>query len=198
MAEMKLEVAGKVMADPKVVLTKAGVDLSPARTGNPVTIPTESWHSMHEQGWTPWHDKEKNPILQHIKDDHKKGRVLVTLCGEDVSMIGIAKYPNVTEVVGVDFSPEACKNFFENNKISYKESEHVSTSDNSKYKLYEGQGYGEGKEHFAKIKLYVMDFYKFPDLKLDQFDMCYDRASFVAINLHDREKYAKLIQVITN
>ena len=130
-----------------------------------------------------------NQIGFHLNAPHKslvefieifKGQklVFVPLCGKSSDMIFLRKYG--MEVVGVEFSEIAIKDFIRENNLTM---EKIETDEMI---LYRGGGFS----------LYQDDLFKLPVKALAGVTCCYDRASMVAFDYQERVRYSKFIAEI--
>lgn len=106
-------------------------------------------------------------------------RVFVPLCGKSNDLLWLRAQGH--EVVGVEVSPIAVREFFEENRLTPS----VSTVDS--FQLYECDG----------IRLYCGDFFALTVPHLDGVSAVYDRAALIALPPEMRERYARhLLQLL--
>lgn len=137
------------------------------------------WEKRWEVGSIGWHKEEKDAraeALNHFKNNatNFSGKIFVPLCGASLDMIWLAEQG--LEVVGLDCAQLAIDTFFEKyyKKEDYKQEGNVFSAGN--------------------IKIIKGDLYDCPELRQEApFDLVYDRASLVAINWEDRDKYVDLM-----
>ena len=106
-------------------------------------------------------------------------KIFFPLCGKALDMKWL--YDNGHEVVGVEISELAIKQFFEESNLQYAEDD----ATNVKGKVF--------KSIDGRLSLYACDIFHFNKSIECQFDTIWDRASFTAINKKDRERYADLM-----
>ena len=110
----------------------------------------EEWKGKWEEEKTDWQRKEvRDLVVKYYEQMTNKGelkRVLVPLCGKTQEMIFLYKQGH--EVVGIEASYKACKEFFQDNNIKFSEevdqisgSECILTSEDKRITLYQGDFY---------------------------------------------------------
>jgi thiopurine S-methyltransferase len=107
---------------------------------------------------------------------HKK--VFVPLCGKSPDMIFLRNHGH--EVIGVEFSEIAIKDFIKENDLKMKKVEQGILN------LYQGDGF----------KIYQGDLFKLTETELEGITCCYDRASMVAFNYNERVRYSQFLKNI--
>ncbi|XP_077867437.1 putative thiopurine S-methyltransferase [Saccoglossus kowalevskii] len=109
---------------------------------------------------------------------------LLPLCGKSHDMKWLADKGH--NVVGAEFAELPCKVFFDEQGLKYDTTPMEGVSDGFLHKSDDG-----------KIKFFQSDFFKFTKSHAGVFDVIWDRASLVAINKKDREKYVdKIISLL--
>ncbi|KAI6661074.1 hypothetical protein LOD99_13796 [Oopsacas minuta] len=147
------------------------------------TFSLEYWENLWNTRKTPWQCEEvRNDVVKYYDQMTDKGelkRILVPLCGKTLEMKFL--YERGHEVVGIDLSYKACKEFFQDNKIKFSEkvdeksgAEHLLISEDLKIKLYQGELFKISKDHIGI------------------FDAILDWNSFIAIDPMEREAYVEL------
>jgi len=104
---------------------------------------------------------------------HRK--VFVPLCGKSPDLIFLRNHG--LEVIGIEFSEIAIKDFIKENNLNMKKNE------NAEMNFYEGEG----------VKIFQGDIFKLSSKDLSGITCCYDRASMVAFNEEERIRYADLL-----
>eukprot|EP00794_Sanderia_malayensis_P011726 gene11726-12947_t len=144
----------------------------------------EEWNNRWDEGKTGWHDSQVNKDLQKYFDklvgnDGRK-TVLFPLCGKTIDMKWVADQGH--NVIGVESSDLAAKQFFQENNIEYKmDAINMAPRGALVFSSLDG-----------KIKIFVCNFFDFRSTVAGgQMDAAFDRGSLVAINSTDRAKYAK-------
>jgi thiopurine S-methyltransferase len=130
----------------------------------------KEWHDRWQVGRTGWHEPGGNRNLQkHWRARGK--RVLVPLCGKSDDLLWLEAQGN--NVVGVELSEIAVREFFEDNQLEYERRDGTLT---------------EYRARTRRITLRCGDYFKFES---DAFDAHYDRGALVAINPDLRARYAE-------
>ncbi|XP_061597946.1 probable thiopurine S-methyltransferase isoform X2 [Cololabis saira] len=144
----------------------------------------EEWEERWREQKIGFHQPDVHKMLKKYLDKVVRGRSAVRfffpLCGKAVDMKWLADQGH--PVVGVEYSEKACRQFFEENNLTYSE-EPVAAIPGAK--LY--------KNSEKNISLYQCNLYDFSSSVEGEFGAIWDRGSLVAINPKDREKYAALI-----
>lgn len=115
---------------------------------------------------------------QIFKDDSEK-RVFIPLCGKSLDMLYLTDQGH--EVVGVEFSDFAVKSFFEDSKLDYTK------------EAIKNFVIWKSKDPAKNVTIYQGDFYEVESKTLGFFDVVWDRGSFTAINIDDRELYTDIM-----
>ena len=190
----------------------------PSPAPAPVPVSLDNWGSKWETGVPPsWQCEDVNGVLTKvIPHDQLKGRVFVPLCGASVDLLWLAQLDAVTEVIGIEFyksavvqlAEETLKPAFGRETKKRKKTEQVEEvrfvweklPPREAWKQDETGADGVAAAEFSesvevlrcgKISVYVADMFHpgLTPLFRGKFDVVYDRASLVAINLEDQEKY---------
>lgn len=130
------------------------------------------WINKWERGETRFHQSQYHSLLVKYGDKLTKGTILVPLCGKSLDMLYLASKGH--SVIGVELSPIACKDFFEEEGIEYTT---VSVQD---FIVFESD----------KITLWCGDFFKLPQAVWDKVTGVYDRAALIALPEDIRKLYA--------
>ncbi len=139
-----------------------------------------------------WHDKWITDKIGFHQDGYhgalvkywpdlnlvKGAGVLVPLCGKSVDMIWLAKQGH--DVIGVEISPIAAKDFFAENHITFE----ISTS--GKFQKYQG----------GNITILVGDFFNLSKADISNVKAVYDRAALIALPPKMRTRYAEHLKSI--
>lgn len=135
------------------------------------------WLKKWEEGQTRFHQKSYNAFLEKHwpKFAKEKGIVFVPLCGKSQDM----KYllDNGFDVIGVELSELAVREFFHVNRINY------SIKETQRFNIYYGNG----------ITIYCGDLFDLGENDLVGVKYIYDRASLVALPFELRTKYLKFM-----
>jgi len=145
----------------------------------------DQWSNMWQNDRTFWHlDKPHNYVVKHSSPLPKGSNVFIPLCGKTVDIKWF--YENGFVVHGLEFEKKAIIEFFKQFNFPYTE---IKLSDDITV----------FKTPDSKIQLFQGDFFKFNETYIDnKYDLIWDRASFVAVNFDDREKYVKILNDLLN
>ncbi len=160
--------------------------------GDPVTgrsdVETDQWKDAWAKGRTAFHEGKPNELLAKYVDALTGGKsaitIFVPLCGKTVDMKWL--YDRGHSVVGIEVADQAIEEFFTESKLEFTK-EKVDKVDGTLYKSSDG-----------RIRLYACDFYKFSSEVENGMQGIWDRASLVAINKKDREKYMNILRSVTS
>jgi len=137
------------------------------------------WHERWRAGQIGFHQDEINPYLMQFwsrTQADPNQAVLVPLCGKSQDMLWLQAQAHA--VIGVELSPLAVKDFFENNQLP-AEHDKVMGFDRSQY---------------GSIQILCGDFFdltKTTQLLVNDISLVYDRASLIALPPPMRQKYAQ-------
>ncbi|XP_071503552.1 probable thiopurine S-methyltransferase [Diadema antillarum] len=143
----------------------------------------QQWADKWAAGKTTFHRLQVNEALLEFQDKllvKIPSRVFVPLCGKTVDMKWLADEGH--EVVGLEGVEQAIKEFFDEQKLSCKESEVPGLEGGKLYQTEDG-----------KIKLFQCNLFDFSKDVCGQFDAIWDRASLVAVDDSDRQKYTDVV-----
>lgn len=134
---------------------------------------TENWLDRWANGRTGWHEESGNAGLKsHWPDCANGTRVLVPLCGKTIDLLWLSHHGH--EVVGVELSDIAVRNFFSEHDLAYQVEK------------------GEYLDCFSAtdvpITLYCGDYFSFD---APPFDALYDRGALVAMPDSLRPEYVE-------
>ncbi|XP_033123922.1 thiopurine S-methyltransferase-like [Anneissia japonica] len=142
---------------------------------------TTDWEASWKAGKIGFHSKALNPMLEKhaskILDGQKNCKVFVPLCGKSVDMKWFADQGH--NAVGVEVVEMAITSFYEEQGIDYTKESVPKLPGATVYKSKDG-----------KITLYNADIFSMTSDIIGKFDCIWDRASLVALNKTDRERYA--------
>ena len=142
-----------------------------------MVLTEEYWKERWARNETGWHINEYNPFLERHCLNFS-GRVLVPLCGASFDLKWFASRENITEVIGVEISNIAIKQF----SAWLGQTADVKTENGLKMHC------------FDKIKIIETSIFD-PQLEnVGKVDYIYDRGSYIAMNYCDQEKYTGSIK----
>lgn len=131
------------------------------------------WLSKWQKNDIRFHQASVHPSLVKYGDRFKPGTILVPLCGKSLDMLYFTKRGH--QVIGVELSEIACRDFFKENQISHTESQ---TQD---FIIF----------HSVLITIWCGDFFKLPDSEWRKVTGVYDRAALIALPENVRKQYAQ-------
>lgn len=135
-------------------------------------VSRDYWLGRWERGETGWHQKAPEPALTRAFAALAPTRVLVPLCGKSLDLAWLASRGH--EVVGVEWSELACRQFFDEQRIPYQ------TSTMREFKVFSGGG----------VTLFNGDFFDLRPSDLESVSAIYDRAALIAQPPDLRARYA--------
>ena len=133
------------------------------------------WHKRWEAGRLGFHQQKINSRLKklwHIAAPEKGGKVLAPLCGKSLDMLWLAR--GGYEVVGIEVSDIACRDFYVENKLKY------ARTDDPPFVKFSGGG----------IDLWCGDFFDLKPGDMADIHTVYDRAALIALPEAMRADYA--------
>lgn len=136
----------------------------------------EYWYQKWQSNDIGFNQAQPNKHMQRYFSSLKispGSRVFVPLCGQSIDMIWLIEQGY--EVVGVEISEIACRNFFNENKIP------VTITRMKDFIVYRSQ----------KIIIFCGDFFKINQRILDKIDVVYDRAALIAMPFDARKSYSE-------
>ena len=136
---------------------------------------SEFWIKKWQNGETRFHQSQYHSLLMKCVDRLSLGTILVPLCGKSLDMLCLAEKGHT--VIGVELSPIACEEFFNESKIEY------SAISVENFIIFESD----------KITLWCGDFFKLPQKIWDKVSGVYDRAALIALPKNIRDLYASEI-----
>ncbi|GGI78389.1 thiopurine S-methyltransferase [Legionella impletisoli] len=134
------------------------------------------WQQRWQCNEIGFNQSQPNPLMQRYfpKLNLKPGdRVFVPLCGKSIDMIWLAGQGY--KVIGVELSEQACKAFFNDNKIRFK------VSERNDFVVYMSD----------EITLFAGDFFNFNKNLLGKVEAVYDRAALIALPRELRKLYSE-------
>ncbi|KAK2143824.1 hypothetical protein LSH36_810g00016 [Paralvinella palmiformis] len=144
----------------------------------------DSWKKNWLTGQIGWHEGKGNRWLSSniniLTAGREKVKVFIPLCGKSKDIKCLAD--NGHDVVGVEVSPLALEQFFEENDIPFTVNP-VPECNGSLYKSTDG-----------KIQLYCCSIFDFNRNVAGIFDAVWDRGSMVALSPELLEKYQVLME----
>lgn len=142
----------------------------------------EFWHRRWERSEIGFHQGEVNAYLQQHWLELSlptESEVLVPLCGKSLDMAWLAGQGH--QVVGVELSQVAVKDFFRENELQPEVSQAGS------FTCYQA----------GNVRIYCGDFFALTDVQVAQCKGLYDRAALIALPPPMRERYvAHLNQIM--
>ncbi|HAP45479.1 MAG TPA: thiopurine S-methyltransferase [Gammaproteobacteria bacterium] len=142
------------------------------------------WIQRWQEGKIGWHRAQVNSKLVEFITCLKLKQgdtVFVPLCGKSYDMVYLLKQG--FKVIGVELSPLAIEQFFDENNLVF------TISQTDQFTLYQGDN----------ITLYCGDYFALDKSVLKLVSAVYDRAALIALAVDLREKYAQhLYSIISN
>jgi len=132
------------------------------------------WESRWQEGRIGFHLPEVNSYLLRYSDKlltQNPESVFVPLCGKTLDLPWLAG--RTKKVVGIELVHKAVKDFFKENKLTH------SIQQSGKLNLFSSD----------TIVLFQGDFFDLNKEQTASFDAIYDRASIVALDQPERERY---------
>ena len=132
------------------------------------------WESRWQEGRIGFHLPEVNSYLLRYSDillTQNRESVFVPLCGKTLDLPWLAG--RTKKVGGIELVHKAVKDFFKENKLTH------SIQQSGKLNLFSSD----------TIVLFQGDFFDLNKEQTASFDAIYDRASIVAFDLSERERY---------
>ena len=135
----------------------------------------EFWHKKWNDNQIGFHQEKINSRLQKLWQElelQHHSKILVPLCGKSLDMIWLADQGH--EVMGIELSEVACKDFFTENHLAYT----VSTKGN--FTIY----------RYENISLWAGNIFDLSTEDVSEVQGVYDRAALVALPKEMRQQYA--------
>lgn len=130
------------------------------------------WIGRWERGETGWHQAEAEPALRERFKDQPPSRVFVPLCGKSLDLKWLEERGH--DVIGVELSELACRAFFQENGLEFRESSRGG------FRVFSG----------GRITLFCGDFFALTPELLGPIGAVYDRAALIALPPELRASYA--------
>ena len=143
----------------------------------------EFWLQRWSDGSTPWHEGAPNAALRRHIDCLRLqpgDRVFVPLCGKSEDMWWL--HERGLEVLGIDLSPIAGREFLSAHRLEFTESR------GPRYSVLESPGF----------RLMAGDFFALEAADLDRVAAVYDRAALVALSPSMRQRYARRLAALVD
>lgn len=134
--------------------------------------PHQFWLSKWENNEIRFHQSSIHPALQKFGKKFRPGVILVPLCGKSLDMSYLTTIGQ--KVIGVELSEIACRDFFRENKLTFKEEK---VDDFIVFSSHH-------------ITLWCGDFFKLPQTEWKKITGVYDRAAIIALPPEVRKRYA--------
>lgn len=139
------------------------------------------WHERWQQNQIGFHQDDINPYLQTYWPKLKLAegfKVFVPLCGKSSDMLWLRS--EGYRVLGIELSPIAVKDFFEENQLS------PTITQQGNFELWQVDGLG----------ILLGDFFQLQEADLADCQAIYDRASLIALPPDMRVQYANHLNQI--
>jgi len=145
------------------------------------------WLQRWQNEETGFHQESLNPYLAHFYGDkgpalekRKNQKVFVPLCGKSMDMLWLAQ--NGYEVLGIECSEIAVKDFFEMHDLDYQ------IIEEKVFKRYIAEASSEGR---CRIEILLGDFFDLSVNDLAGVTDIFDRASMIALPGEMRFEYSE-------
>ncbi|XP_063779299.1 thiopurine S-methyltransferase isoform X2 [Pseudophryne corroboree] len=152
-------------------------------------LTSEDWNHKWENRNIGFHEENIHPLLAEFLKEMINGRthlnIFFPFCGKAVDMKWLADLGH--NIVGVDVSEIALKEFFEEHSIAYVEEEVTGIPEAKLFKSTSGN-----------ICLYCCNIYLLSDSVIGKFDGIWDRGALVAVNPRERERYVNVLLSLMN
>jgi thiopurine S-methyltransferase len=146
--------------------------------------PRSFWTQRWARGEIGWHQEAPEPRM--VREFEKMGvqfrRVFVPLCGKSLDLLWLAQQG--LEVIGAEWSAQACKEFFEEHRIPFIIEESL------------GATRFRSTDPALRVQLLQGDFFSLSSEQVGSIDVVYDRAAMIALAPQLREAYVKHLQKI--
>ena len=142
---------------------------------------SEFWHERWEQNQIGFHEEEINSHLQNFwgtLNIPSNSKIFVPLCGKSRDMLWLLSQGY--QVLGVELSPLAVKNFFSENNLE------ALVTDYGVFQRWETDD----------LCIYLGNFFDLSSEDLADCKAIYDRASLIALPPEMREQYAQHLNTI--
>ena len=135
---------------------------------------SEFWHKCWERNSLGFHQSQVHPfLLEYFRPLMRESdqEVFVPLCGKSLDLAWFAEQMQVT---GAELSEIACRDFFEEKSLSYKQ---------DSIGLFQ-------RFYVENLMLWQGDFFQLQAESLPEFDWIYDRAALIALPKEMQQVYA--------
>lgn len=137
------------------------------------------WIGRWKRGETGWHQSEVEPRMIDYFSILPSTRVFVPLCGKSLDLKWLLTHGH--EVVGVELSEQASREFFQENSIPFQEDKV------GPFNRFRGD----------RITIFNGDYFDLEPGYLGSFNSVYDRAALIALPAEIRGRYTqKMLQLI--
>lgn len=151
------------------------------------------WHERWREGRIGFHQPETNRMLlrhwERLAGAAGAGTdIFVPLCGKSLDMVWLAGAQNEADaargrsIIGVDVSPIAIRQFFEERGAG----NNVTIETSGAFEIH----------RWSCWELWCGDFFAFPPARLANTELAYDRASLIALPASMRERYARQLAAV--
>ena len=141
----------------------------------------QEWTEKWEKGTTSWHREKVDDRLKKHLNQLTNGRpnisILVTWCGKSLDLAWLCSEGH--NVVGIELSEIAAKQFFSENSIPF------SITKEREFIVYQATD--------RKLKFIVGDFYNVTPEVTETFEAIWDHNAFGAVYPTDRKQYISLL-----
>ncbi len=154
------------------------------------------WQERWDSGRIGFHQEQGHPVLQRLGPELVRAgeQMLVPLCGKTQDLLVLAELGRAADaradenaapaarVTGVEFVPEAVRDFFRENSLEFRE---------------EPANFFEGLSGPPGLRMYSRDFFAAPDWQdppAGRFTLIYDRAALVALDPPTRQRYSETLR----
>ena len=171
----------------QLIMTSSNKVLSKYGLLENIQLTTEDWNNRWAHDHIGFHSTNINPHLLKYEDTllgDGSRKVVVPLCGKSVDMRYLAEKGH--QVVGVECSSKAVETFFSEQSLTYK------VESIGPFQVY------RSTDKSLNIDIYTGDYFNLHEVSLGKVDAIWDRASWVAMNPLDREKYVDIMFGIIN
>ena len=130
------------------------------------------WLEKWKENDIRFHQSKYHPQLEKFGTRFREGTILVPLCGKTLDMLYLSSHGH--DVIGVELSPIACRDFFTENGLTFTETQM------DEFIVFESES----------IQIWCGDYFKLPQHLWQKITGIYDRAAVVALPVELRIKYA--------
>lgn len=138
------------------------------------------WQERWRTGQIGFHLSQPHTSLVKNADRLPRGTIFVPLCGKSQDLLFLAKKGQ--KVMGVELSSMACRQFFEENSLSFE------VVQEGAFSVY------HSKDPKVLVTLYCGDFFNLPNEIWEEIECIYDRAALIALPPEMRQRYVARIK----